>query len=103
VAIDTGGLIVRILGTTGRHARGFIPASATGTPRGTELRKPFPVGKELEAKILEIDPKRGEVKLSIRAMNEETERNAYKAYQQQVKRESKFGTFGDLLAKKLGK
>jgi small subunit ribosomal protein S1 len=103
VSIDTGGLIVRILGATGRHARGFIPASATGTPRGTELRKPFPVGKELEAKIVEIDPKRGEVKLSIRAMNEETERNAYKAYQQQVKRESKFGTFGDLLAKKLGK
>ena len=47
--------------------------------------------------------KRGEIKLSVRAMNEDTERSAYKAYQQQVKRESKFGTFGDLLAKKLGK
>jgi small subunit ribosomal protein S1 len=52
---------------------------------------------------MEIDPKRGEVKLSIKSMNEETERNAYKAYQQQVKREAKFGTFGDLLTKKLQK
>ena len=42
VAIDPGGLIVRILGMTGRNARGFIPASATGTPRGTELRKRLP-------------------------------------------------------------
>ncbi len=103
VAIDPGGLVVRVLGATGRHARGFIPAGATGTARGTELRKIFPIGKELEAKVIDLDPKRGEVKLSIKAMNEDTERNAYKAYQQQVKREAKFGTFGDLLSKKLGK
>jgi small subunit ribosomal protein S1 len=63
----------------------------------------FPIGKELEAKVIDLDPKRGEVKLSIKAMNEDTERNAYKAYQQQVKREAKFGTFGDLLSKKIGK
>ena len=103
VAIDPGGLVVRVLGATGRHARGFIPAGATGTARGTELRKVFPIGKELEAKVIDLDPKRGEVKLSIKAMNEDTERNAYKAYQQQVKREAKFGTFGDLLSKKMGK
>lgn len=100
VAIDPGGLIIRVLGATGRSARGFIPASATGTPRGTELRKHFPPGHILEAKVLERDPRRGEVKLSVRAMQQETERNAYQAYRQQVKREAKFGTFADLLAKK---
>lgn len=100
VAIDAGGLMVRVTGATGRHARGFIPASATGTPRGTDLRKSFPPGKELEAKVIEIDPRRGEVKLSIRAMQQDTERNAYQTYRQQVKREAKFGTFADLLAKK---
>ncbi len=100
VAIDPGGLLVRVTGATGRHARGFIPASATGTPRGTDLRKSFPPGKELDAKVIEIDPRRGEVKLSIRAMQQDTERNAYQAYRQQVKREAKFGTFADLLAKK---
>ena len=103
VAVEVGGLTVRILGATGRHARGFINAAGTGTPRGTELRKLFPVGKELEAKVVEIDPKRSEVKLSIKALAEDNERSSYQQYRAQVKRESKFGTFGDLLAKKLGK
>ena len=100
VSIETGGLIVRVLGATGRHARGFIPAGLTGTPRGTELRKPFPPGHQLDAKVIEMDPKRGEVKLSIKAMQEDTERNAYQQYRQQLKQQAKFGTFADLLAKK---
>jgi small subunit ribosomal protein S1 len=103
VAVEAGGLVVRILGATGRHARGFITAAATGTPRGTELRKPFPVGTQLDAKVIEIDPKRGEVKLSIKALREDTERNAYQQYRAQVKQEAKFGTFADLLAKKISK
>jgi ribosomal protein S1 len=100
VAIEPGGLLVRVLGATGRHSRGFITAAATGTPRGTELRKPFPVGTQLEAKVVELDPKRGDLKLSIKALREDTERSAYQQYRQQVNREAKFGTFGDLLAKK---
>ena len=100
VVVESGGIMVRVRGATGRNARGFISASATGTPRGTELRKLFPVGKELEVKIVEMDPRRGELKLSIKALNEETERNAYQQYRAQVKREAKFGTFADLLAKR---
>ena len=100
VSTEPVGLTVRILGATGRHARGFITAGATGTPRGTDFRKEFPVGKELDAKIIEIDPKRGELKLSIKAMNEDTERNAYQQYRAQVKREAKFGTLADLLQKR---
>jgi len=100
MAIEPGGLVVRILGATGRHARGYITAMATGTARGTELRKPFPVGMVLDAKVIEMDPRRGEIKLSIKALSEDSERNAYQQYRQQVTREAKFGTFGDLLAKK---
>jgi small subunit ribosomal protein S1 len=100
VAAEAGGLVVRVKGATGRNARGFISAMATGTPRGTELRKLFPAGKELEVKIVEMDPRRGELKLSIKALNEETERNAYQTYRAQVKREAKFGTLADLLAKR---
>ena len=99
VQIDPGGLQVRIIGAKGRHARGFITSAGTGTPRGTDLRKLFPVGKELDAKIVEIDPKRGEVKLSVEAMTEQTERDAYKAYKAKVTQEAKFGTLGDLLKK----
>ena len=100
VAVEANGLIVRLRGATGRNARGFISGMATGTPRGTELRKLFPVGKELEVKIIEMDPRRGEIKLSIKALAEETERNAYQQYRAQVKREAKFGTLADLLAKR---
>jgi small subunit ribosomal protein S1 len=100
VNVESGGLVVRVLGATGRNARGFVSAAATGTPRGTELRKLFPVGKQLDVKITEHDPRRGELKLSIKALNEENERNAYQQYRAQVKREAKFGTFADLLAKR---
>jgi small subunit ribosomal protein S1 len=101
VNIESGGLVVRILGVTGRNARGYITAAGTGTPRGTELRKAFGVGQEIEAKVIEMDPRRGEVKLSIKALSEEQERSAYQQYRQQLKAEARF-TFGDLLAKKKG-
>jgi small subunit ribosomal protein S1 len=99
VTIESGGLVVRILGVTGRNSRGYITAAGTGTPRGTELRKAFKVGQDIEAKVIELDPRRGEVKLSIKALSEEQERSAYQQYRQQLKAEARF-TFADLLAKK---
>lgn len=97
--VTEGGLVVRVLGVTGRSARGFIPAGHTGTPRGTDLRKEFPVNTQLEAKVIEVDPRRGEAKLSIRALKEDAERAAYQQYRAGVAREAKFGTFADLMKK----
>ncbi|MCC6903641.1 MAG: 30S ribosomal protein S1 [Polyangiaceae bacterium] len=98
---EASGLIVRILGATGRSARGFLPAGQTGTPRGTDLRKQFKMGSVLEVKVLEVDPRRGEPKLSVKAMHEDEERKAHREYRQQLAREGGFGTLGDLLKKKL--
>jgi small subunit ribosomal protein S1 len=98
VAAETAGLVVRVLGLTGRHARGFIPAGHTGTERGTDLRKHFPPGTRLEAKVIEIDPRRGEAKLSLRALREDSEKAAYNEYRASVAKASKFGTLGDLIA-----
>jgi len=103
VGYEATGLIVRILGATGRNARGFISAAATGTPRGTDLRREFPLNKQLEAKVTELDPRRGELKLSVKALSEDTERTAYRQYREQVTREAKFGTFADLLKKNVQK
>jgi small subunit ribosomal protein S1 len=100
---EATGLLVRVLGATGRHARGFISAASTGTPRGTDLRREFPLGKQLDAKVTEMDPRKGELKLSVKALSEDTERTAYRQYREQVTREAKFGTFGDLLKKNLQK
>jgi small subunit ribosomal protein S1 len=97
--IREAGLGVRIVGTTGRSSRGFIPAGQTGTPRGTDLRKAFPLGTELDAKVIEYDPRRGEARLSIRALKEDEEKRAYREYRKKVQREATFGTFGDLLKK----
>jgi small subunit ribosomal protein S1 len=98
---EPDGLLVRITGVTGRMARGFIPAGQTGTLRGTDLRKKFPVGSQLHAKVLECDPKRGEAKLSIKQLAEDEERNAHREYRRQLAKEGGFGTLGDLLAAKL--
>ncbi len=103
VGYEPNGLIVRVLGATGRNARGFISAAATGTPRGTDLRREFPMNKPLEAKVTEMDPRRGELKLSVKALSEDTERSAYRQYREQVTREAKFGTFADLLKKNVEK
>lgn len=100
VKVDPPGLTVRILGATGRHARGFIPAGQTNTQRGTELRKHFNVGQKLEVLVVEID--RGEAKLSLSRLHQDEERKAHKEYRDKVKAESKFGTLGDLLKQKLG-
>ena len=99
VLVEARGLVVRILGATGRNARGFIPAVQTGTPRGTDLRKLFPVGSEHEVKVIEIDPRRGEAKLSVKSVREDSEKAAYSEYRASVAKEAKFGTFGDLLKK----
>jgi small subunit ribosomal protein S1 len=96
---EPGGLIVRIVGQTGRYAKGFIPAPATGTAKGTELRKAFPVGTEIEAKIVELMPGKP-AKLSIKALAQDQERASFRQYQNEVKQASKFGTFGDLLRSK---
>ncbi len=98
VAAESAGLVVRVIGLTGRLSRGFIPAGHTGTERGSDLRKHFPPGMRLEAKVIEIDPRRGEAKMSLRAFKEDNEKAAYNEYRASVAKASKFGTLGDLLA-----
>ena len=100
VAAEASGLVVRVIGLTGRQSRGFIPAGHTGTERGSDLRKQFQPGAKLEAKVIEVDPRRGEAKLSLRAFKEDNEKAAYNEYRASVAKASKFGTLGDLLAKK---
>jgi small subunit ribosomal protein S1 len=99
--VENSGVVVRVLGVTGRAARGFIPAGQTGTARGTDLRKAFKVGIILEVKVVDVDPKRGEPKLSIKGLKDDEERRAAREYRQKLKAESSFGTLGDLLAAKL--
>lgn len=98
---EAAGVLVRLLGVTGRAARGFIPGAQTGTARGTDLRKAFKPGTVLDLKVLDLDPRNGEPKLSIRGYKEDEERRAHKEYRQKLKAEGGFGTLGDLLKERL--
>ena len=100
---ESAGVVVRLLGVTGRAARGFIPAGQTGTTRGTDLRKAFKPGSVLDVKVLDMDPRSGEPKLSIRGFKDDEERRAHREYRAKLKAEGGFGTLGDLLRDKLRK
>jgi small subunit ribosomal protein S1 len=93
-------LFARVAGAVGRRGRAFVPNSETGTERGTDLRKRFPIGSEFEAKIIGID-RDGSLKCSIKAMQIDEERQAVKNYRREAAKQG-FGTFGDLLRAKLG-
>ncbi|MBK6516500.1 MAG: S1 RNA-binding domain-containing protein [Polyangiaceae bacterium] len=127
-SVERYGVFVQIVGTQGRHGRGLVPTAETNTPRGADLRKQFPVGTEVEAKILAIADD-GKIRLSFKAMSEDAERSEFEAYRDGQKEPAdgataaalkgkddkaapraprpppaprNFGTLGDLLAKRKG-
>jgi small subunit ribosomal protein S1 len=82
--------------------KGLLPASETGTERGTDLRKHYSLGQEVKVAVLDIDPS-GKIRLSVTAAERAEERAEVEAWQksQQPQGAGKkgFGTFADLLNK----
>lgn len=78
---------------------GLIPNVEMGTDRGTDHSKRFPVGTEIEVKVLEVDMARKRIRLSRKALTDDSERGAYLEYKKSQKQEApkSLGTFGDLL------
>jgi ribosomal protein S1 len=95
--IESYGLFIQIDGTKGRAGRGLAPMAELGVPRGTDLRKAFPIGTKLKAKVIEITEDR--MRLSLRALKDDEERAEFEGFRQSEKAEgtASFGTFGDLL------
>jgi small subunit ribosomal protein S1 len=77
--IERYGVFVQIAGTSGRSGRGLIPTPETATSRGSDLKKHFSVGQDVEAKILNID-ETGKIRLSISALGADDERGLFEAY-----------------------
>jgi small subunit ribosomal protein S1 len=80
--------------------RGLVPASETGTERGTDLKRHFQLGQAVKAQILEVDGG-GKVRLSLTAAVRAAERAEMEAWQRTQKPSGAggkgFGTLGDLL------
>jgi small subunit ribosomal protein S1 len=92
-------------GASRRGVRGLVPTAELGVPRGADLHKMFPLGTELEAKIIAID-ERNRIKLSVVALNADAERREFEQHRAEPKGASPsakgFGTLGDLLTKRKG-
>ena len=100
--VEAYGLFVQIEGTKGRVGRGLLPVVELGVPRGTDLRKAFPLGTKLKAKVIEIGE--GKMRLSVRALKDDEERAQFEGFRDQEKKAApaahSFGTLGDLRARK---
>jgi small subunit ribosomal protein S1 len=92
--IETYGIFVQLDGTKGRAGRGLVPNAELGVPRGTDLRKAFPEGTQVTAKVLETGE--GRLRLSIRGAKEAEERADFEAAKGKQPQRS-LGTFADLL------
>lgn len=98
--IEQRGVHVRVAGVIGKRARGYLPGSETGLERGSDLRKAFPLGQEIEVKVIGTD-RDGGLRCSVKALQIDEERKAIKDYRREASKQG-FGTFGDLLKAKLG-
>ncbi|MBS2014760.1 MAG: S1 RNA-binding domain-containing protein [Deltaproteobacteria bacterium] len=93
--IETYGVFVQIDGTKGRAGRGLVPQAELGVPRGTDLRKTFPEGTKVTAKVLETGE--GRLRLSIKGAKEAEERADFEAARGKAAAPTSLGTFADLL------
>ena len=99
--VENYGVFLQLEGTKGRAGRGLLPVSELGAPRGADLRKHFPLGTKLKAKVIGLEE--GKMRLSLRALKDDEERaefEGFKGKEQKVVEPRGFGTLGDLLKKK---
>src|SRR5580658_540765 len=99
--VESYGLFVQIDGTHSRSGRGLLPTVELGVPRGTDLRKAFPFGTKIKAKVIEIAE--GRIRLSVRGLKDDEERAHFEGFREQEKKadlQQSMGTLGDLLKKR---
>jgi small subunit ribosomal protein S1 len=97
VRVESYGVFVQVEGTEGRDGRGLVPVSELNAPQGADLRRRFPEGTELTARVLETGD--GRLKLSVRGALDAAERADFEAHKEVAQSPAGFGTLGDLLRK----
>ncbi len=96
--VEPFGVFVRFAG-----GRGLVPASETGTPRGSDLRRVFKPGDEMDCAVSAID-ELGRFRLSRTQAEVAAERKEAQDYMRRTSPQGSgkgFGTLGDLLREKL--
>ena len=100
----------RLTGTVERHEKfgifvaltagvtGLLPFAETGVPKGADMKKAFPVGSNLDLIVLEVDPARRRIRLSVKAIEDAQERaevRDYAAREHAAEQSSGFGSLAD--------
>jgi small subunit ribosomal protein S1 len=95
--VESYGVFLQIDGTKGRSGRGLAPVVELGLPRGADLRKAFPLGSKLKAKILEMSE--GKIRLSVRALKDDEERAQFEGFREKGQGAAPrgLGTLADLM------
>ncbi|MGE0360105.1 MAG: S1 RNA-binding domain-containing protein [Vicinamibacterales bacterium] len=83
----------------------LLPNAETGLDRGTDLRKAFPAGSEIEVVVLEVDPAGRRIRVSKKAVAEQREQAELRDYAQRQQAEAapSLGTLADKLRGALGR
>lgn len=84
---------------------GLLPASETGLARDVELKKAFPVGKDVEVVVLEVDAAARRIRLSVKAVEEARESREVREYTERAgdAAPERFGSLADKLRDALRK
>jgi small subunit ribosomal protein S1 len=101
-SVENFGLVVQIEGSNGRAGRATIPNAETNTRPGADLRREFPIGKVVTAKVTEVGEAGGRrgPRLSIKAAHDDAERADFDTYKATTRDQARMGSLGDLLKKK---
>jgi small subunit ribosomal protein S1 len=84
---------------------GLIPNIETGTPSGTDLRRMFSPGTEMQVAVLEVDTEKNKVRLSRKAVLEKAAQVEFNEYKESVKNPDEssggLGNLGDIIKAKM--
>jgi len=84
---------------------GLIPNSEMGTPTGSDHKRMFPSGTEMQVVVVDVDAASNKVRLSRKAVMENAAKEEYDEYKSSVKEAEEqsggLGSLGDLLKAKL--
>lgn len=84
---------------------GLVPNAETGTPAGTDLKKVFPSGMEIQTVVTEVDTANNKIRLSRKAIQEKAAQNEYEEYVESARKVERtsggFGSLGDILKAKM--
>lgn len=78
---------------------GLLPGSETGLPRGASLGKAYPVGKQIQVQISQVEPRRKRISLTLEGKTLEGSRADYQAYVKKTRSSTSMGALAAALGR----